>query len=147
MFVAVLTHDIGQRMHVILGVGMVQAPLQKHQGEEDHGKPLFGRCVRLPPKVGQAQMLFDVEIVHLDVIVTTHKTIGLVFHTQVYKLKRDMTRKQAASALSVAFMHHDVMEVNDESPAHSPTTDGDRPAPVGAPPQGAQDHSGTPGGQ
>ena len=28
-----------------------------------------------------------------DVIVTTHKTIDLVFHTQVYKLKRDMTAK------------------------------------------------------
>ena len=66
MFVAVLTHDIGQRMHVILGVSMVQAPLPKHQGEEDNGKPLFGRFVRLHPKVGQAQMLFDVEIVHLD---------------------------------------------------------------------------------
>ena len=66
MFIAVLTHDIGQRMHVILGAGMVQAPLQKHQGEEDNGKPFFGRLVRLHPKVGQAQMLFDREIVHLD---------------------------------------------------------------------------------
>src|SRR5262245_46217823 len=66
MFIAVLTHDIGQRMHVILGVSMVQAPWQKPQGEEDNGQPLFGRFVRLYPKVGQAQMLFDVEIVHLD---------------------------------------------------------------------------------
>jgi hypothetical protein len=33
-------------MHVILGVGMVQAPLHKHQGEEDNGQPLFGRFVR-----------------------------------------------------------------------------------------------------
>ena len=66
MFVAVLTHDIGQRMHVILGVGMVQAPWQKHQSEEDHGTPLFGRFVRLHPKVGQAHRLFDGEIVHLD---------------------------------------------------------------------------------
>ena len=66
MVIAVLTHDIGQRMPGFLGVGMVQAPLQKHQGEEDNGKPLFGRFVRLHPKVGQAQMLFDVEIVHLD---------------------------------------------------------------------------------
>ena len=30
MFVAVLTHHIGQRMHVFLDVGMVQAPLQKY---------------------------------------------------------------------------------------------------------------------
>jgi hypothetical protein len=83
----------------------------------------------------------------LDVIVTTHKTIALVFHTQVYKLKREMTRQHAALASSVAFMHNDGMEVHDESPAYSPTADCGRPAPVGAPPQGAHDHSGTPGGQ
>src|SRR5262249_9771681 len=83
----------------------------------------------------------------LDVIVTTHKTIALVFHTQVYKLKRNMTPQHSASAVSVAFMHNDGMEVHDESPAHSPTADCGRPTPVGAPPQGAHDHSGTPGGQ
>src|SRR5713101_5584106 len=84
---------------------------------------------------------------HFDVIVTTHKTIALGFHTQVYKLKRDMTPLHAASTSSVAFMHNDGMEVNDESPAHSPTADCGRPTPVGAPPQGAHNHSGTPGGQ
>jgi hypothetical protein len=82
-----------------------------------------------------------------DVIVATHKTIDLVFHTQVYKLKRDMTRKRSVSASSIAFMQHEVMEVNDETLVHSPATDGGRPAPVGAPPQGAHDHSRTPGGQ
>jgi hypothetical protein len=82
-----------------------------------------------------------------DVIVTTHKTIDLVCHTQVDKLKRDMTRTHSVSASSVAFMQNEVMEVNDETPVHSPATDCGRPAPVGAPPQGAQDHSGTPGGQ
>ena len=82
----------------------------------------------------------------LDVIVTTHKTIDLVFHTQVYKLKRDMTRSHAVSASSGAFMHNDGMEVNDESPAYSPTANGGRPTPGGTPPQGAHDHSGTPGG-
>jgi hypothetical protein len=82
-----------------------------------------------------------------DVIVTTHKTIDLVFHTQVYKLKRDMTRKSSVSASSIAFIQNDVMEVNDETPAHSPATDCSRPAPVGAPPQSAHDHSGTSGEQ
>jgi hypothetical protein len=82
-----------------------------------------------------------------DVIVATHKTIDLVFHTQVYKLKRDRTRKNSVSASSIAFMQNEVMEVNDESLVHSPATDGGRPAPVGAPPQGAHDHSRTPGGQ
>jgi hypothetical protein len=82
-----------------------------------------------------------------DVIVATHKTIDLVFHTQVYKLKRDMTRKNSVSASAITFMQNEVMEVNDETLVHSPATDGGRPAPVGAPPQGAYDHSGTPGGQ
>jgi hypothetical protein len=82
-----------------------------------------------------------------DVIVATHKTIDLVCHTQVYKLKRDMTRKNSVSASAITFMQNEVMEVNDETLVHSPATDGGRPAPVGAPPQGAYDHSGTPGGQ
>src|SRR5437016_9152755 len=82
-----------------------------------------------------------------DVIVTTHKTIDLVFHTQVYKLKRDMTHKNSVSASAITFMQNEVMEVNDETLVHSPATEGGRPAPVGAPPQGAHDHSGTLGGQ
>src|SRR5512132_2137489 len=53
-------------MHVFLGVGMVQTPLQKYEGEENNSKPLFGRFVRLDPKVGQAQTLFDVKVVDLD---------------------------------------------------------------------------------
>src|SRR5215831_4621477 len=97
--------------------------------------------------LAQPQARFQLPVHHLDVIVTTHKTIALVFHTQVYKLKRDMTPQHTTSAASVAFMHHDGMEVHDESPAHSPTADRSRPAPGGAPSQGAHDHSGTPGGQ
>ena len=58
-----------------------------------------------------------------DVIVTTHKTIDLVFHTQVCKLKRDMTHNNAVSASSVAFMQNEGMEVIDETPVHSPATD------------------------
>ena len=82
-----------------------------------------------------------------DVIVTTHKTIDLVFHTQVCKLKRDMTHNNAVSVSSIAFMQNEGMEVIDETPVHSPATDCSRPASVGAPPQGAHNHSGTPGGQ
>jgi hypothetical protein len=82
-----------------------------------------------------------------DVIVTTHKTIDLVFHTQVCKLKRDMAHKNSVSASSIAFMQNEGMEVIDETPVHSPATDCSRPASVGAPPQGAHDHSGTPGEQ
>jgi hypothetical protein len=32
---------------------LVEAPLQKHEREEDNSKPLFGRFVRLHPKVSQ----------------------------------------------------------------------------------------------
>jgi hypothetical protein len=92
------------------------------------------------------QVLFHRFEEQLDVIVATHKTIDLVFHTQVYKLKREMTRKHLASASSVSFRQNDVLEVNDESPAHSPATDCGRSASVGALAHGAQDHSGTPGG-
>ena len=95
---------------------------------------------------GTDRVLHDTPRV-LDVIVATHKTIDLVFHTQVYKLKRDMTRNNAVSASAIAFMQNEVMEVNDETLVHSPATDGGRPAPGGAPPQGPHDHSRTPGGQ
>src|SRR5713101_7944130 len=104
-------------------------------------------CVPADLVLAQPKARFQLPVHQLDVIVTTHKTIALVFHTQVYKLKRDMTPLHAASTSSVAFMHNDGMEVNDESPAHSPTADCGRPTPVGAPPQGAHNHSGTPGGQ
>ena len=87
------------------------------------------------------------QIFFLRSIVTTHKTIDLVFHTQVCKLKRDMTHKTSVSASSIAFMHNEGREVIDETPVHSPATDCSRPASVGAPSQGAHDHSGTPGEQ
>jgi len=49
----------------------------------------------------------------VDVIVTTHNTLALVFPTQVYKLKRDMSKKNCpASAASCAFMQNEVMEVH-----------------------------------
>jgi len=81
----------------------------------------------------QAQARFEFPVQQLDVIVTTHKTMALVFPPQVYKLKRDMTRTRAVAASSRTFMQTAVMEVHDETPAHPPATDGGRPASVGAP--------------
>jgi hypothetical protein len=81
----------------------------------------------------------------IDVIVTTHKILALVFHTQVYKLKREMSKKNPASVSAFAFMQNEVMEVHDENPAHSLPTHCRRPAPVGAGTQGTEDHSGTSG--
>src|SRR5262249_34667807 len=122
----------------------------QHKQVGQHGDPngfLTAVLVSTDLMLAQSQPRFEFPVDQLDVIVTTHKTIALVFHTQVYKLKRNMTPQHSASAVSVAFMHNDGMEVHDESPAHSPTADCGRPTPVGAPPQGAHDHSGTPGGQ
>src|SRR5262245_21291568 len=66
--------------------------------------------------LAQPQARFEFPVQRLDVIVTTHKTIALVFPTQVYKLKRDMTHTRAVAASSRTFMQTDVMEVNDETP-------------------------------
>ena len=66
VFIAVVTHHITQRMPVFFGVGLVEAPLQKHEREEDNRKPLFCRCVRLHPKVSQTSMRFDVEVIDLN---------------------------------------------------------------------------------
>jgi hypothetical protein len=83
----------------------------------------------------------------IEVIVTTHKTLALVFHTQIDKLKRGVPKNNLpASVSSCTFMQNAVMEVPDETPAHSPPTDGRRPAPVGADAQSPHDHSGTSGG-
>jgi hypothetical protein len=62
---------------------------------------------------------------HRDVIVTTHKTIDLVFRTQVYKLKRDMTRQKAPAVASVPLLPKGKVAVTDESPAPSSATAGD----------------------
>src|SRR5438874_13059691 len=115
---------------------VMTCPQDKQVGQycNAHG---FLTAVGVPADLvlAQSQARFQFPIHQLDVIVTTHKTIDLVFHTQVHKLKRNMTRQHAASASSVVFMHNDGMEVNDESPAHSPTADCGRPIPVGAPPR------------
>jgi hypothetical protein len=108
-------------------------------------------CVGRADAIGETPASTDPVLQHapeaFDVIVATHKTIDLVFHAQVYKLKRDMTRNNAVSVSAITFRQNEVMEVNDETLVHSPATDGGRPAPVGASPQGTHDHSGTPGGQ
>ena len=41
-------------------------------------------------------------LIRNDVIITTHKTIDLVFRTQVYQLKRDIPVRSRSYALSVS---------------------------------------------
>jgi hypothetical protein len=76
-----------------------------------------------------------------DVVIATHKKIDLVFHTQVFKLKREMRKPSGDSALSQRLRHNLVTEVTDETPADSTTTVCGRPAPTGAGAAGAQAHS------
>ena len=66
MFVTMVTHHVGHRTQAFLDLSMVQAPWQKRQGYKDNREPLFRRFVRLPPKIGQAQMLFDREVVYVN---------------------------------------------------------------------------------
>jgi hypothetical protein len=74
--------------------------------------------IHRPPEV--VALSVNREKALIDVIVTTHKTFALVFHTQVYKLEREMPQKTLpASAASCAFMQNEVLEVHDENPAHS----------------------------
>ena len=90
---------------------------------------------------------FDLDMRLVDVIVTTHKILALVFHTQVYKLKREMSKKNLPASVSpFTFMQNEGMEVYDENPAHSLPTHGSRPTPGGVAPQSTQDYSGTSGG-
>src|SRR4029434_3885292 len=64
-------------------------------------------CVPTDLVLAQPQPRFQLPVHELDVIVTTHKTIDLVFHTQVYKLKRDMTRTNSDLASAIAFTQSD----------------------------------------
>ena len=81
-----------------------------------------------------------------DVAVATHKKIDLVFHTQVFKLRRDMQKRSRDSASSSPLRQNPTAEVQDETPTYSPTTICGRPAPRRAAAAGAQDRSRTPGG-
>jgi hypothetical protein len=82
----------------------------------------------------------------LDVSVATHKKIDLVFHAQVFKLKRDMQKRSCDSASSTDLRQNPVAEGIDETPAHSSTTVCGRPSRTRTSAAGDQDHSRTPGG-
>src|SRR5262245_32154112 len=123
-------------------------------------KPERGRCV---PVLGEqkvnglavfihraveiAPLALHLDVGLVDVIVTTRKILALVFHTQVYKLKRKMSKNNLpASVSSLTFMQPEVMEVHDENPAYSLPAHGSRSAPSGTAPQSTHHHSGTSGG-
>src|SRR4029453_8979486 len=86
-------------------------------------------CLRWPSWMGDSWPMRTLFLSQGDFCATA---IDLVFHTQVCKLKRDMTHNNAVSASSIAFMHNEGMEVIDETPVHSPATACSRPASVGA---------------
>jgi hypothetical protein len=80
-----------------------------------------------------------------DVVVATHKKIDLVFHTQVFKLKREMQKKSRALVLAPLLPQNEVLEGSDETPTYSPTAIHSRSAPAGAAAAGCKNHSGTSG--
>jgi len=47
-----------------------------------------------------APLALHLDVCLVDVIVTTHKTLALVFHTQVYKLKRKMSKHNLSASVS-----------------------------------------------
>src|SRR6266545_3952332 len=83
---------------------------------------------------------------HFDVVVATHKIIGLVFRTRVFKLKRDMQKRSRDAASSSTLRQNSVAEGTDETPTHSSATVCGGPSPTRASAAGDQDHSRTPGG-
>src|SRR5262249_3884173 len=108
---------------------------------------VHGLAMLIDRPIQRAPLAFHLDIGLIDVIVTTHKNLALVFHTQVYKLKRERSKKNLPAAVSsFTAMQNEGMEVHDENSAPSLPTHGSRSAPGGATPQSTQDHSGTSGG-
>jgi|EndMetStandDraft_5_1072996.scaffolds.fasta_scaffold197889_2 hypothetical protein len=83
---------------------------------------------------------------HFDVVVATHKIIGLVFRTRVFKLKRDMQKRSRDASSSSTLRQNSMAEGIDETPTHSSATVCSGPSPTRASAAGDQDHSRTPGG-
>jgi len=75
-----------------------------------------------PPQI--VMFALDRQKYFIDVAVTTHKTIDLVVHTQVYRLKRDMQARSARPAFSVPLYQNSGTEGNDETPVGSSPTRG-----------------------
>jgi hypothetical protein len=78
--------------------------------------------INSPPEI--VMFALDRQKHFVDVAVTTHKTIDLVVHTQVYRLKRDMQARSARPAFSVPLYQNSGTEGNDETPAGSSPTRG-----------------------
>ncbi len=82
-------------------------------------------------------------MIFFDVSVATHKTIKVVAHTQVFKLKRAMRKKIVRAVSLVPEPPQVKAEVNDESINHSPAADGSPSAPTPPSAAGAKDYSRT----
>src|SRR5207245_6587524 len=82
-----------------------------------------------------------------DVIVTTQKTIDLVFHTQVFKRQRARETLSRSCAGPRSLRHNGMAEGHHETPDHSLPIYGHGSIAGRALTQGAQDYSGTSGGE
>jgi hypothetical protein len=68
----------------------------------------------------------------IDVAVATHKTVDLVFTTQMYKLKREAQKPENFPASSPALRQNGKAEGRDETPAHSSAIARSGSTPAGA---------------
>src|SRR5262245_4960332 len=64
-----------------------------------------GLAVFIHRPIQIAPLALDLNVCLVDVIVTTHKTLALVFHTQVYKLKRERSKKKPARGSLIMHFH------------------------------------------
>ena len=136
------------RKLLTLGLSQIAQDPQEPQGSrgdlDPNLNPAFGgQAVEL--STGRAQLGFQESDAMFDVAVATHKKIDLVFHTQVFKLKRDMQKRSRKSASSLTFRQNAAVGVTDETPTYSPTTVCGGHAPARAAATGDQDRSRTPG--
>jgi hypothetical protein len=66
MLLAVSTNHISHHLETFIWLRVIEPPLQKDTGQEDNGKPLLNRLVRLYAKIAQTQQVLNVKIVYLD---------------------------------------------------------------------------------
>jgi hypothetical protein len=128
---------------------IAQSPQEPKGGRSqlDPNPPAAFGCLAVELSTSRAQFTFQKADAVFDLAVATHKKIDLVFHTQVFKLKRDMQKRSRDPASSSPLRQNPAAEVNDETHAHPPTSVCSRPALARASAAGDQDHSRTPGGK
>src|SRR6516225_9351737 len=96
-------------------------PTAEHQLEPAHQELLLfpdQPATETVPSGGDLSGL-QMEVASRDVIVTTQKTIDLVFHNQVFKLQRTRQTPTCSGAGRRSLRHNGIAEGHHETPDHS----------------------------